>query len=393
MIYALLPEVTKTHRFRKSRLRSYRAPLSPVVGTILRSLFGTSTTEDTDMLKTHMMEIADTQNKEITIMKKQTAALSSFVEQSTERMDKLTAAVKLGPLDNLHLMQTASKNLYRTSDYQTALLSYAITLENAIQLVQTKYAELLMAIETLINGHLSPFLVPAETLNATLYDIQAHLRSRGRYSLIYTTPGWYFHRSSFVYAREKETLFITLQIPLTTFQTGFTVYEIKQYPLALPNSDQNTMRLKDLPSGFAIDDSREFYYTLTKQELDDIGVHHHAYPRTIYTKTRPWSCLTAIFQDEKSEVDRLCMYEIITNTLKPTISLVKDNKYLLTKVDNYTLLCPDGSRVKEGCQQCLISPPPKWFHLRQNANSYMTCGWLLRLSQNSSTQKASSEHI
>ena len=152
-------------------------------------------------------------------MKKQTAALSSFVEQSTERMDKLTAAVKQGLLDNLHLMQTASENLYRTSDYQTALLSYAITLENAIQLVQTKYAELLMAIETLINGHLSPFLVPAETLNATLYDIQAHLRSRGRYSLIYTTPGWYFHRSSFVYAREKETLFITIQIPLTTFQT------------------------------------------------------------------------------------------------------------------------------------------------------------------------------
>jgi hypothetical protein len=356
MIYDLLPE---NEKIGIGESRSQRA-IFPFVGSILNSLFGTSTTEDTDTLKRHMMEIAQTQNNEMTIMKKQTAAMSNFATQSTERMDKLAEAMKQSLDDNMHMMHVYVDNTLLATRYQTSMLSYAIILENSIQTLQTKYAELLGAVENLINGNLSPFLIPSATITKTLEDIRKHLAAEEqKYEIIYTKASFYYHRGSFVLAREANTSFICVQIPLTTFQTNFAVYEIKQYPLPMPNSEQNIMKLTGIPNGLAIDASREYFYTLTKEELDDVGVHHHAHERNFFSKSTPRNCLMAIFHDEKHEVDRLCPYEIITNDLKPSVFRVTDSTYLLIKVDSYTQQCPNEITQVSGCKSCLVSPGPK----------------------------------
>src|SRR6478609_6237310 len=73
--------------------RKDKRALLGFMGTIFKGLFGTSTEEDYQILANHVKQIAETQNTELTAIKKFTSNMNSFVIASTKRLDALTATV------------------------------------------------------------------------------------------------------------------------------------------------------------------------------------------------------------------------------------------------------------------------------------------------------------
>jgi hypothetical protein len=358
MIYDILPGVYLTTPLGRNNTRTQRA-LIPVVGTILKSLFGTSTSEDTDALKKHVMEIAKTQSHEIEIMKKESTAIRSFVTQSTDKLNNLAETVKADLVANINLIHAEAEAWRESVSYTNRMLGYISNLQHNMHQLSLNYAELLGALESLINGKVSPMLIPARAL----FNVMARIRrdvSQEDSTIVFDDPSFYYHKGTFVFAREGEVLYITLQFPMSTFENmPFDVFEIRSFPMVLPNSDNNVMNIKGLPRGLVIHRDREYFYTLTQVELEDIGVHHHAHPRTIFSKVKKGSCLTAIFYDEGKDVDKFCSYEITTNGLQPVISLIRDSTYFLVNIENYTLQCDDHTKVVPGCRSCMITLPPR----------------------------------
>src|SRR5271165_6074877 len=104
--------------------------------------------------------------------------------------------------------------------------------------------------------------------------------------------------------------------------------------------------LQNAPDGIALDEEHEFYYTLDKHELREIGTHHASHPIKIFNLVKNKSCIMAIFNNRNADIDSLCKYAIVTNTLKPAIYHLTQTTYLLNNIASYTVRCGRGEKVQ-----------------------------------------------
>ena len=152
-------------------------------------------------------------------------------------------------------------------------------------------------------------------------------------------------------------IYITLQIPLTSFWYKFNVYRVLTFPLNLPNSTDHSMQLRDDAPGVAVDEILQHYYYLTDLQMADITVHHHQVPQKIFLTLHSPSCLMAILQDHHAEVNALCAYDILTNSNTPRIFHIVDSQYLLFNINSYQIVCQEIAQTKIGCKNCIIEVP------------------------------------
>jgi len=325
------------------------------VGQIFKGLFGTSTEADYQTLANHVKEIAETQNNEMKAIKKYTTSMSSFVQTSNKRMDALASAVQDQAWQNVKLIEATTLSLENEIENFNNLTFYTLKLEHTMSLLQLQYKSILDSIELLLQGYIPSVLVPQHILTKTLQSIQDSLIStHARYHIVYTDPKYYYQRGQYVFVHHKRVLYSTPQIPLTSFQEPFFVYEIAQHPQPMPNNKDHATYLENLPSGIVIDASQTHYYTLTAAEVRDIGIRHHSSPKQIFTLTKAKTCIIAIYQDAQSDIEQYCNYQIKTNSLQPSINHITKSSYLLTNINNYLLECPNKAQMMEGCQSCVI---------------------------------------
>ena len=84
--------------------------------------------------------------------------------------------------------------------------------------------------------------------------------------------------------------------------------------------------LQGAPEGIAIDASQELYYTVTQQDLKDVALQHYGKATRIFQLVKSGSCITAIFQDKKGDIDRYCNYALLTNSLEAGIYHIRNRR-------------------------------------------------------------------
>ena len=157
-----------------------------------------------------------------------------------------------------------------------------------------------MTLKILHMGFLSSFFVSEEILIPLLNAIEIDLAEKhSDYRLLSKEPLFYYQHVDFLYGRFDDKLVLTLKIPLTIFQNYFQVFSVKTFPLRLPKSDEHLVEISGLPSGIAIEQSRERFYLLTISEIQKLHApHSHNIGQKVFFYTKQNSCLVSIFKDK-----------------------------------------------------------------------------------------------
>ena len=348
-IYALIP-------YEERRGKHGKRALLPFLGDALHSLFGVARDSDYDAMQVHMKQIAETVNQELKVMKKSSTDFSSFAVTSTKRLDALVAQVNNNSIESIRLVEGAISDIDARFKYLNLLMLHTMELEHSFSELERYLLGYLAGTEMLIAGYLPVYLVTREILQETLRSVESSLAESGQlYHLVHTNVQWYFRRASFIYKRDETTLFITLQIPLTSFATKFDVFQVKTF--AIPTHETNSShatQINNLPDGFSIDISGQFYYLLTEAELKDLDSREHSNILRVYNLAEQKSCILAIYRDNTEDIKQWCSFSILMHSLVSGITHIKDSTFLLTKVMEYTMTCGRETKVVEGCTLCLI---------------------------------------
>jgi len=168
-------------------------------------------------------------------------------------------------------------------------------------------------VELLLRGILSPQLVSKPALRINLMAIRSHLeRYFPNFALIFDRASPFYTLREYFFGRHVMRLLIQIQIPLTTFQHEFTVYEVINYPV--PVTGRPTYKTFLPPYRVILSPAYTaiFYFTL---QNDDTKRH----PKLLYlTDSRisfsPFitgaTCLSALYRNNMTQVHELCSFQL-----------------------------------------------------------------------------------
>ena len=321
--------------------------LLPFMAPIFKSLFNLASMDDVKVLQSHIVQMAKLQDSQTKVLQKAGEHMSSFVSTSIARIDGLAEAVR----NNMQFVRSMGDEALQSLGFLNNLTLYTAKVQHAIDALKKQYANTLSAMESLVAGRLSPILIPMSIMSNTLEQISTLLQESDTSLRIIHEPSWLYTSGSFLYAFSNGTLYITVNIPLTSFQTQFETYRIDLFPSALHDKSEHVTMLQGVPEGIGVDLSEDLYFTLTKQDLNDIALRHYEQKVQIFQRVNSRSCIMAIFEDNKEQVDQVCKYNFMTNSLETGIYHISQSTFLILGIDNYTIQCgqeePENFR---GCQ-------------------------------------------
>ena len=117
-------------------------------------------------------------------------------------------------------------------------------------------------------------------------------------------------------------LYITVQIPLSFYSTGFHVFKIMTIPHNLHDQDDHVTQIEGLPYAVAISDSENLYYSMTEAELLNIGTHHYSDIVRVFSFVNDHSCIMSLYKGYKLKVDKACKYAIALNSLAEDVKQI-----------------------------------------------------------------------
>src|SRR6267154_4078931 len=81
----------------------------------------------------------------------------------------------------------------------------------------------------------------------------------------------------------------------------------------------------------------------------------HSLQRRVFRTNEQKSCLMAIFLDNKQGVKENCNYIIVMHDMKPEITHLYGNSYLLTNMSEIKYLCGNQEISQKGCTSCIVT--------------------------------------
>ena len=350
----ILPEI----QMPSSNSRSKRA-LLPFIGQLSHSLFGTATEHDVRILAAHIQRLAG-----------QTKTLSrSFQQVGQARASYMTAVDKRfsnamkGIESNHDAIINIGKQIWYTDHQlvlQTRITGHLVSLAQTANSILVRAEELLQGIILLTQGKLPPSLVSPEMINHLITHIQRKLTVlHPNFKVIYKQPEFYYRTHLFLYTRRGDKIFITIKFPISKMDSYFDLYQISSEPVPVNSSSDHATQLLDLPRYFAISKTKQFYKSMSHNEMLHCQGHVqrvcssqlHKIP---ITKS---SCTSAIFLQQKEIVKQKCNFRFQVNGLKTSLSQIKPGQILLSNISEFTLVCTGTSKKHKGCHFCIINIP------------------------------------
>ena len=351
-IRKLIPEARVT----KSRSRR---SLLPFIGGLSKSLFGTATTDDVNMLARHINALNKRTRDIATVLTQHENHLSSFIVKSNHRMDQLMQGVK----DNYIAINYIHAQLEKTTEtleesFQQMLSILALQIKTASH-INHELDEFKIGITNLVNGKLSPLLLPQSSLESTLTEIQKILDLKYPGFHVSQTPANIYTSSNFLYVRNGTKLYLTIKIPISHFKEPLTVYKIMSLPIPINSSSAHATHLLSLPDNLLLTNNQQFYASLSDVQLAQCTGKKikHCLFNLALTPVTTESCILALYINSKSKIHNLCEFRFVHNMVQPKIIELNSNSLILYQTPLLSMQCGNEHKMIKGCDFCIIKMP------------------------------------
>ncbi|XP_076079746.1 uncharacterized protein LOC143049868 [Mytilus galloprovincialis] len=350
-IFDMVPETNLNPQKRKSRA------LLPFIGSLSKSFFGTATMDDVNLLANHINKLIKRDRQMSHALEQHGSHISSFMKVVSHRFDKLKEGMNLNHiLANQILSSNKQFEILMANLSMVAFEQISKANEIQVQLVNT-----LSSIQSLINGKITPHLIPEHVLKKTINGILDILqRDYPKFHLLQNKPSMYYQNAKFFFTRHHSRLYITMKFPISSFSSALTLYQILSFPH--PISQKNTTKasqILDLPTYVAITANHRHYTTFNYETLYNCEFDRYitcdvSLPiQTIKTS----SCIFALLHDNKSVIFDQCNFRLLPELTKPNIFELSPASILLTNAKEVTLKCPNKTSTLPGCQFCIQNIP------------------------------------
>src|ERR1700761_5378298 len=103
--------------------------------------------------------------------------MAGFAEATNRRLHELTEIVSDKLRDRELLLEVINRESVSLFEYLASMTFYSLDIIHFIDQLVTELQELLQGVKMLMQGNLSPFFLPEETLRKTLLEIVEALHS------------------------------------------------------------------------------------------------------------------------------------------------------------------------------------------------------------------------
>lgn len=348
----LIPELNSP----PSKIRSKRA-LLPFVGDLSKSIFGTATYKDVKRLAAHINYLHD-QDKEV---KSAFHALDSHMQSAMFAIDsRITNSFKAIEENHQALteMNEQTSRVLQTVMQGILLAARISRHEQLANNVLRHIEEIYQGVQNLVQGKLSPALLPPELITEAINNTEQTLAEHfPQFRLLFKNPHHFYSMSHFAFARIGLRLYVTIQFPISATQNFASMYRITTFPVPINSSSNHATQLINFPPHIIISANGDRYNTATEKDIAQcIGSNPKLcqVPLPMLTKTRA-SCPAALFFRDKERIHETCDFRLLPNGLEASLKPLQLGQILITRIQNITIHCPENTYRRKGCQFCTIN--------------------------------------
>ena len=348
--------VPKAQIQKSRRTRSFL----PFIGQVSKTLFGTATEDDFNVLAKHINVLSKKTWKLELALSQHGSHFSSFIQTANKRMDNLIKGIEDNEMAIKYVqtqIQTVASNIQDTFTQMQNLLISQLEHSNHLN---HELEEFKLGIIDLVKGKLSPLLVKPESLQATLHDIQKLLQKKyPGFGLAYENIQDIYSSGNFLFTRNHSNIYITIKLPLTFPPKPFQLYKLTAVPVPVNESSMHATTLLDLPTYLLMSNDNEFYTSLTELEISMCYGKHQMYcPFNVALRpVTSHSCELGLFSNNKHMVHTFCNFRFLENNLQPKIVELNPTTILVHKTPLLSLECGQSHKMVTGCDFCLMQIP------------------------------------
>ena len=334
-----------------------------IVGEISKSLFGTATTKDQDVLTTHIEDITDRTsnvNERLTSLED---SLGSYLVQQTTHDELIERAMTINEqyinLTAIQLQRETRQVELRVAEainfVHLTNLHYTTTLNDIYLEIKSKVD----AVHDLLRGYLPKELVSVKEMKDTITHVASEV-SKKNSKLTHVNHAYYYHVDDIDYKREGNLLFIKVKLPISQIEALFRVYHAQSIALPIDNNEGRYSQMELEFNYLAINSDETVYALLTEKEY--FFCKGNSYKRCdslfkIYTP-KDSTCLYALFTDHARDISKLCTALVVNNPNDFIFSLNAGEYYVNTQDTNWIQTC-DGKKQETitACKHCVVTVP------------------------------------
>ena len=275
-------------------------------------------------------------------------------------MDNLLQGVRDNYLAINYVQSQLQQNTQKLeSEFQTMLSLLSQQVQSSSH-INHELDELKIGVTDLVNGKLSPLLLPQSVLNSTIVDIQTILhRKYTGFHLNQASPASIYADSNFLYSRNGKNLYITIKLPISHFQEPLHVFNVISLPVPVNSTSKHATHLLNLPENLILTSNQQFYTTISDKQFTKCkgrSVRQCSFNLALIPVTTE-SCVLALYINSKAKVQSLCDFRFVDNVLESKIIEVIPNFLILYHTPLLSMECGREQKMIKGCDFCIINLP------------------------------------
>jgi len=193
-------------------------------------------------------------------------------------------------------------------------------------------------------GSISHYLLPHDHLARALMAVDNHLRANQPHMMLTRMDSaYYYNEAAFRTFRHLNTLFITLDAPVTTvnLRSRFQLYDVVSIPLHAPHRADyySVLAAKIKIIGFASDADHLIQLT-DRASLPTGDVWFASDPSIVILDRNKPTCARALITSNLDEIKGLCRYTIHQYPYPRLVTRLQGNTFLLTNISRLHTSCP-----------------------------------------------------
>jgi hypothetical protein len=239
----------------------------------------------------------------------------------------------------------------------------------SLNLYAVQVIEFLQAIQLLLTGKISPKFIKPETITQLYADINKNLQKN--YPSFFLTNedlSAFYNIPFFLFYAIDDHLYIQVKLPLSSYQSTFSVYKVQSVALPIHNNQTTTYtEYSNLPTYLAISLDLIYFMELTDDQYhactEETPIKHCLANNPIQSISRP-TCAVAIYNNNLPQATALCRSTLLIN--KPPADQIiplGNNLYFFVNPSNVgselSLLCDPVSPkyTVRACSLCTVAVP------------------------------------
>ena len=336
-----------------------RRSLLPFVSDVLAGLFGTARSSDVERLTGFVRRLSGATRSLKDAFIADHDAMNSFVQNT----DKKVNAVLRQVLINKARLQSLAASNDGTIKHFTHLMANLIRL-TAEQLdytinLRVRLEELFIGFQALLTGKLTASLVPMSIVQSSLDNVADELQKNFPLFHIVHKNVPYYYDQPVTFIRVQDSVFVTLNIPVSSSTSLFHVYNVISFPLTINNDSIQTTQVSNVPPGVAVDPINNYFIELSHSQLSLCHGPHRCVIHTPHRRLDNPTCIAALFFDQQKAIHEMCQFTLKAGQAAPLVVELGYNKVLLSNIQDIVFTCSQGkiSKAKACPGTCIIDVP------------------------------------